>query len=106
MTNRAAKSIEAIAPNVDIQGELLEAILIAVPGPSHITDIDLRTENEIRFTWRGDRFVVRERFVEQVKGNILESNNLAELMQAVIMRGYIAALDRKLEREKFPKEGK
>jgi hypothetical protein len=83
------------------KAELLEAVMIAVPYPSHITEIDLDGETDsIRFTWRGDRFRVTEGMVETVEEAVLVGGNLAILMQAVVTRGLLAALDRKEARDK------
>jgi hypothetical protein len=77
------------------QSELLEAVMIAIPYPSQVTDIDLAEEDAITFTWRGNRFHVNERTVEQIEGRIRSGSNLAILMECVIKRGLIAAMDRK-----------
>ncbi len=38
--------------------EILELVLSALPYSNQIKDVGMSVDGEIRFTWRGDRFVV------------------------------------------------
>jgi hypothetical protein len=83
------------------KGELIEAIMRAVPYPQHINAIDLDSEADaIRFTWRGDRFRVSTTlFVETSDGHFLNGGNLSILMEQLIKRGMVSIWSEKKPEE-------
>ena len=77
------------------QSDLIVLLLKALPYPQHITGIDLREPNVVRFTWRGDTFRVNVHgghfHAEQVQGGLLAGNNIAILLTALLYRAWLAA---------------
>jgi len=67
------------------KSELLQAIIKSIPYPSQISEIDLDLENQLRFTWRGDRFRVGlSGSVEQVEGVMLSGSNITIVLEELL----------------------
>jgi hypothetical protein len=80
------------------KGQLIEAILLAVPYPQQTTEWDIASEEgAIRFSWRGDRFRVSLNglLVETVRGGILAGDNPAILMESLVRRAVVEIENRK-----------
>lgn len=63
--------------------KLIELIIIALPYPFQMRDIDIGADY-VRFTWRGARYHVTERGVEEVGDGVLIGSDRAILMRALI----------------------
>lgn len=65
---------------------LLEIVLKAVPHAHLISDIDVHTNpKELRFTWRGHRYVVQDGLhVDESEPGLLVGSDLAILMERVL----------------------
>ena len=66
------------------QGEILEQVIKAVPTPEFISDIDLSRYNEVRFTWRSNKFRVTEHLlVDEVEpdGCLVSNTSLTALLE-------------------------
>lgn len=64
---------------------MLEVVLKAIPYPALIRDIDLSTEEELRFTWRGARYRVSTRYhVEEVHDGFLSGSDASILLERAL----------------------
>lgn len=70
--------------------ELLTLVIGCIAYANHIAGINTSNDNEIRFTWRGDRFrVSKDLEVSSVEGNILSGGNKSILLRAILQRAAI-----------------
>jgi len=67
--------------------EIFELVLSCLPYATQMHDIDLGRDNEIRFTWRGDRFKVSESLhVEECKDGMLMGSTASLLLGELLKR--------------------
>jgi len=68
------------------KSELLNRIIQKIPYPHR--DFDLTLDNQIRFTWDETRFRVSlTGMVEEVDNGLLKSNDVTDLLEALIKSG-------------------
>ena len=67
------------------QAELIKHIKSKLPYPGQAHTWDLRTENEVRFTWRGERFRVTTKcYVNTVRDIFVEGSNIAIILERLL----------------------
>ena len=69
------------------QEKLMELIIASLPYPGHIQNLDFTLSTHIRFTWRGDRFMVStELEVYEVGDEVLLRSNKAIIIEHLIYK--------------------
>lgn len=75
----------------ETQSKLLEAIIGCIPYPSQIKDYDLSDDQQVRFTWRGQRFVVSlSGHTNEIEGGCQVGSNICIVMEAYF-KSYFAS---------------
>lgn len=71
--------------------QVLNVVVVAIPQPTHIRDIDLDSEKDaIRFTWRNVRFRVTHNFgVSEVVGNVLMHGSELSILLGALLRTQV-----------------
>jgi len=68
--------------------EIIEAIYSVMPYPKQITNLEINDKvREVRFTWRGDRFMVSDNLsVEEVRDRLLVGSSIAIVIEELLKR--------------------
>lgn len=65
--------------------DTLNLVIKTLPYPDQIKDVDMSMTDQLRFTWRGDRFRVSDAlFVEEVDSKFLVGSNTSLLLQRML----------------------
>ena len=70
--------------------KMVEAVYKKLPYSTQISNLNLSLDGQIRFDWRGNSFRVGTDpvMVEEIKGPILRSSDLALLLETLIKQEF------------------
>ena len=68
------------------KSKLIELIVQKLPHPQQIEDWNLSLVEEIQFTWRGQRFAVRQKSlrVEEIQDSFRAGSNIAIILEGLL----------------------
>lgn len=71
------------------QEKILNLLIKALPNPSLMSGLDLSRKDCVRFTYRGDTFMVNERLVvDEYHDSLLSSTTASSFLQELLNRVY------------------
>lgn len=71
--------------------EIVETIYAALPYAHQIRELDLSLPDQVRFNWRGTRFVVNiNGSVEESENHCLIGSDLAIMLEQLIKKTYFS----------------
>ena len=87
------------------QADVLEAMMMVIPHADQIRNIDLSQSDQIRFDWRGDRYMVcTSGHTGTIRGDFEHGDSLAILMRTLIERGHIQIWQRRQDEQRAAKK--
>lgn len=84
------------------QEVLMEVILKAMPYAEHINNIEMCPNNDVRFSWRDNRFKVSgcrgNISVETVRGGFLHGDSISIMLETLLKQTYYGMVIGKMEK--------